>query len=234
MAFPMSDGFTPMLTIQLPKGVLNMTMWLLDAMIAPVIPAPGFEAGYFQLDGVPKINYTSELWEWIEEEGRECIVPGAKLVGIHDSQNLMNDDPRFNRMSTPAETPFDEDDDDSLAPEPEFAIIRKPDGTYLCAMLVNAPEMEFFRYMLRNFYGYGDGIEYQGVKGEWKQNPKKEETAFRNERDKSHHEALNNRDIWRAEREALAAAAAAEAAKPKAKAKPKANPKAKPKAKAKK
>jgi hypothetical protein len=142
----------------------DMTMWLLSALIAPVKPVAG-KKNWFELDGIPKYLGYGDIGEWLGDEIQDVpdgskIVADAKLLGIHDNNNLLQDDPRFNHRANIA------GDDPEFGNEPEFVVVKKSSSLYLCAMLINAPESAFFDYILK--FVYPHEAEWQGQPDEWK------------------------------------------------------------------
>lgn len=160
-----------------------MTMWLLSAVMAPVKPVSG-KKNWFELDGIPKSLGYADIGEWLSDEIQNLpqgskIVKNAKLVGVHDNNNLLTDDPRFNHRSNIA------GDDPEFQNEPEFVIVKQRPDLYLCAMMVNAPESVFFEYAFKAIYPHK--TDWQGEPEEWRRiDPKivKEYADLETEREK--------------------------------------------------
>ena len=153
-------------------------MWLETGLIFPVKRCTARGAKWFEIDGVPKELHYGSIGDWLSEECDETLVKGAKLVGIHDQDELLSDDPRFNHRRN---EPFEDD-------TPGFVVLHYPknDGRgYLGALMVNTAETHLFRYMLRYIYpNDGDSktkMLWEGVPGEWLQNTPSVEQAYRTE-----------------------------------------------------
>ncbi|MCA9232809.1 MAG: hypothetical protein KDA57_19320 [Planctomycetales bacterium] len=126
-----------------------MTMLLLVGAMVRVRPVTG-KKNWFAIDAVPKIHSYADLGDWLIDEMADNvseIVRGAKLVGIHDDESILEDDPRFNFEAGVA------GEDPEFQNEPAFVVVRqlkrpphRPEDLYLCAMLVNAPEVAFLEY----------------------------------------------------------------------------------------
>lgn len=153
-----------------------MTMWLNSGIVTPVFPVTG-KTGWFKIDGISKILGYENIGEWLCDEvpdqdaifakkGSGGIVKNAKLVGIHDNEELMRDDPRFNHLANTA------GDDPEFSNEPEFVIVKqckgpvRPSDLYLCGLMVNVPESLFYEYIAKTVYG--EAYEWQGLYNEWK------------------------------------------------------------------
>lgn len=114
-----------------------MTMLLMNVVWFPVVPVADKE-GWFEIAGRAVLTCEAEVLEYIEAfaypEGAQ--VPDAKLVGIHDNEEIMADDPRFNYQDDPE--------------EPGFGVVKfKPAAgvwQHRGVMLVNAPEQVLFEY----------------------------------------------------------------------------------------
>ena len=115
-----------------------MTMLLNNVVWFPVVPVADKE-GWFEIAGRAVLTCESDVLEYIEafSNMEEARVMGAKLVGMHDNEDIMTDDPRFN---------YENDEED----EPGFGVVRfetKAGGLqYRGVMLVNAPEQVLFEY----------------------------------------------------------------------------------------
>lgn len=105
-------------------------------------PVPG-KTDWFELASRPYRPDYLEVYEFAEDY-REELVRGAKIVGWHDDEPLLTDDPRFNRAERAAWQRFYDEDDIA---EPSLAVARTPDG-YVMMFMCNRPEGMLFEYML--------------------------------------------------------------------------------------
>lgn len=108
-----------------------MTMLLYTTISFPVVPSKKGE-GWFEISGRPVRADYSGANEYYGDFP-EAAVPGAKIVGLHDVYEDLEEDPRF-------EDPDSED--------PAFVIFKWEDGSYEAAVDVNAPEALLFNYII--------------------------------------------------------------------------------------
>ena len=145
-----------------------MTMLLSEAVIVRVQRVAG-KKNWFVIDAVPKMLGYGDIGEWLADEVSDDlsrIVQGAKLMGIHDDEEIPRDDPRFNSRANIAGA------DPEFCNEPDFVVVKQPKGErdcpkdlYLCAMLINRPESVFFEYSAKAVYGAA--FTWQGLYDEW-------------------------------------------------------------------
>jgi hypothetical protein len=118
-----------------------MTTSFSPAIFVQVAPVRG-KKGWFQLEAIPsRLGYPS-VSDWIadlEEEDKRVgrspsPVKGAKLLGVHDSKEILANDIRFNSAT---------DDEDS----PCFAVVKSPDERYYAGMSVNLADWTFFEFI---------------------------------------------------------------------------------------
>lgn len=115
-----------------------MTMLLMNVVWFPVTPVADKE-GWFEVAGRAVLTCESDVLEYIEAfthlEGARVL--DAKLVGMHDNEDIMSDDPRFN---------YENDEED----EPGFGVVRFETTAgglqYRGVMMVNAPEQVLFEH----------------------------------------------------------------------------------------
>ena len=106
-------------------------MMLLDTVCAELEPVPGKD-GWFQLTGrnmLRALGYEECLAGC--KAGVDAIVSDARVLGFHDQESVLRDDPRFNGSA-----------------EGSFAVIRKQDGSWLMVLDVHLPEATLLRFLL--------------------------------------------------------------------------------------
>lgn len=133
------------------EGLSLMTMWLTYPVMFKVKPVPNKE-GWFEIAGRPHRSDYSEVYEFAGDY-RDELVRGARLVGWHENDNLLEDDPRFNHHEAGAWAELFEDED-AIA-EPSFAVAKTGDDEYEAMFMCNAPEGLLFEV----FFDELDGPE---------------------------------------------------------------------------
>lgn len=185
-----------------------MTMWLTYPVMFKVKPVPK-KKGWFEIASRPYRSEYSEVYEFAGDY-RDDIMRDAQLIGWHDNDNLLEDDPRFNRAEDREWYRFFNDEDAHA--EPTFVVVKMGDE-YEAMFMCNAPEGLLFDYV----FDQEDGPE----------NPETHFPAYRadsHERWQAHFEQQKTKQAEAAKARAARVAAAkkaAAAATKKAAAKPK-------------
>jgi hypothetical protein len=106
-----------------------MTMLLYRTAVAPLSKAD--REDWFTIAGVGGVTEWDDAKFLVNDvtdgpdEVRWDHLKDAKVVGLHDDDEVTQDDPRFNG----------EDDDES-----NFAVVRSPSGNVFLAITINVPE----------------------------------------------------------------------------------------------
>jgi hypothetical protein len=192
------------------EGRFLMTMWLTYPVMFKVRPVPK-KQGWFEIASRPYRSDYSEVYEFAGDN-RDDIVRGAQLFGWHDNDNLLEDDPRFNRAEDREWDRFFNSEDEHA--EPTFVVVKK-DDEYEAMFMCNAPEGLLFDYL----FDEEDGPE----------NPETHFPAYRADSQKrwaAHYKQRQANEAKERAARVTAAKKAADAATKKAAAKPKKKAKA--------
>jgi len=109
----------------------NVGPVMVDTLRAEVEPVPGRE-GWFQLTGREFLRAVA----WDEflrgvRDGADRIVEGARVLGLHDQETLITDDPRFNSRNPEA-----------------CRVLQRADGRYALILELNLAEATLLRFIV--------------------------------------------------------------------------------------
>lgn len=124
-----------------------MTMWLTYPVMVKVKPVES-KAGWFEMHGLPYRPDYLEVREFAADH-EDALIRDAKVVGFHDDEPLVADDPRFNHEEVLAWREFDTDEGVGAM---NFAVAMTGDGPVMM-FTCNRPEGVLFERLFDHLEG---------------------------------------------------------------------------------